>query len=61
MTIPLIQIDLPANVVAVFQGLQGMITFDFIDVSTIPFLSVVSESFSEFSRQFSNDSTSMGP
>jgi len=61
MTIPLIQIDLPANVVAVFEGLQGMVTFDFIQVSNIPFLSVVSEILSEFSSQFSNDSTSMGP
>lgn len=38
MTIPLININLPANVQAVFHTMQGFISFDFIQVSSIPFL-----------------------
>lgn len=41
VTIPLMNIKFPANVQTVFKNMQGMVTFDFIDLSSIPILSVL--------------------
>jgi hypothetical protein len=60
MTIPLMNVNLPANVQAVFFSMQNMISFNFIPVSSLPMYSWFVSSMDMATLEFSEEETSFG-